>query len=356
MGAELTLRGIGIALGAVIAASTIGAAVANDSSAELSTGGLVLVKSTGIALQSEELFISPKQIRVHYRFHNGSGAAVTTLVAFPMPDIAIENPDDNVQIPITNAPDNFLGFATTVDGTPVQARLEQKVFAKGVDQTALLRRLNLPLAPYLEGWPDRLAALAAPAQAQLRDAGLVYGQTEYEGTRPVARLYPSWTLKTSYFWEQTFAPGDTEIEHRYRPSVGVSLGTLIGDEALADEVRRKSSSESDRYAIADYLAHIRTYCVDADFLASATRIRKALPKEGTLMEQRISYILKTAANWAGPIGRFRLVVDKGYADNIVSWCGHGVRKISATQFEVEAQDFVPTSDLSILILTTHLEN
>ena len=83
---------------------------------------------------------------------------------------------------------------------------------------------------------------------------------------------------------------------------------------------------------------------------------KTLPKEGTLMEQRISYILKTAANWAGPIGRFRLVVDKRYADNLVSCCGQGVRKIGPTKFEMTKTNFTPTADLSILILTTHVED
>ncbi|MDR3465360.1 MAG: DUF4424 domain-containing protein [Xanthobacteraceae bacterium] len=350
------LRGPGIALAALVAASASTVAVANDSSAELSTGGLVLTKNTSIALDREDLFISSREIRVHYRFRNGSGAPVTTLVAFPMPDITIENSDDNVQIPVTDAPDNFLGFSTTVDGMPVQARLEQKVFAKGVDQTDLMRRLGLPLAPYLEGWPQRLDGLAEAARKQLREAGLVHEETEYEGTRAVARLYPSWTLKTSYYWEQTFPPGDTEIDHRYRPSVGVTLGTPIGDDTLAAKVRRKSRDPSDRGEIADYEAHIRTYCVDADLVASAARIRKALPRSGTLIEQRISYILKTAANWAGPIRSFRLVVDKGYPDNLVSWCGHGIRKTGDTQFEINAENFVPASDLSIIILTTHLEN
>ena len=35
-------------------------------------------------------------------------------------------------------------------------------------------------------------------------------------------------------------------------------------------------------------------------------------------EQRISYVLMTANNWATSIGRFRLVVDKGEADALDS--------------------------------------
>ena len=65
---------------------------------------------------------------------------------------------------------------------------------------------------------------------------------------------------------------------------------------------------------------------------------------------RIEYILRTGANWAGPIGDFRLVVDKGEADSLVSFCGEGVKRISPTRFEMRKTDFTPERDLSILIL------
>jgi hypothetical protein len=67
-------------------------------------------------------------------------------------------------------------------------------------------------------------------------------------------------------------------------------------------------------------------------------------------EERIEYVLRTGANWAGPIGSFRLVVDKGDADSLISFCGEGVKRLSPTQFEMRATDFVPRRDLSILIL------
>ncbi len=88
--------------------------------------------------------------------------------------------------------------------------------------------------------------------------------------------------------------------------------------------------------------------------SGAYRIGKALQDGQALTERRISYILKTGANWTGPIKRFRLVVDKGHADGLVSFCGKDVRKIGPTTFEMTADDFVPSSDLSILILTAHL--
>ena len=60
---------------------------ANDTTAELATGGLIFTKSDDIEMRSEDLFISMKEIRVQYKFFNRSNRDLTTQVAFPMPDL-----------------------------------------------------------------------------------------------------------------------------------------------------------------------------------------------------------------------------------------------------------------------------
>ena len=44
------------------------------------------------------------------------------------------------------------------------------------------------------------------------------------------------------------------------------------------------------------------------------------------------------------------MVDKGEADNLITFCGQNVKKISDTQFELQQVDFTPDGNLSILIL------
>ena len=44
------------------------------------------------------------------------------------------------------------------------------------------------------------------------------------------------------------------------------------------------------------------------------------------------------------------MVDKGEADNLVSFCGDDVKKIGQTQFEVRKSDYTPDGNLSVLIL------
>jgi len=101
-----------------------------------------------------------------------------------------------------------------------------------------------------------------------------------------------------------------------------------------------------------YADYVRKYCIDRDFLSTVERARRTAKADygAPFSEQRIDYILKTGANWSGPIRDFRLVVDKGDPDSLVSFCGSGVRKIAPTQFEMRANDFVPQTDLSLLIL------
>jgi hypothetical protein len=153
------------------------------------------------------------------------------------------------------------------------------------------------------------------------------------------QLSPRWTLKTTYFWEQTFPAGkEVAIEHSYKPSVGRSLQTLLADPAAIDAPWLKE--------------YMRKFCIGREFMAAVERARQAArsPDGAPFSEERISYLLSTGADGARPIGQFRLVVDKGDPANLVSFCADGVRQISPTQLEVRTADFVPNDDLHILIL------
>ena len=137
------------AIALAVATAAAVPALANDSSAELTTGGLVFVRNDNVEMQSEDLRISAKEIHVRYRFFNKSDKPVTVLVAFPMPEIKVDEQDQIISVP-TEDPVNFLAFTTTVNGQPVVTKVEQRVLSAGLDRTQLLRSLGLPLAPH---WP-----------------------------------------------------------------------------------------------------------------------------------------------------------------------------------------------------------
>ena len=86
-------------------------------------------------------------------------------------------------------------------------------------------------------------------------------------------------------------------------------------------------------------------------MKTAARLEAAAAKSGPhYTEQWISYILTTGANWSGPIGKFKLTVDKGREKDFVSFCGTGVKKVGPTTFEMSATDFYPQKDLHVLFL------
>jgi hypothetical protein len=332
---NVVARPLAIATALTLAGPTLG----NDSSAELQQGGLVLIHNPGIEMRAEDLYISPTAVKVRYRFFNTTGVDQRVLVAFPMPDITIEGPDDLVSVP-SEDPLNFLDFSTQVDGTAVTARIEQKVVAHGVDRTDYLNSLGVPLAPHLPATSEALDRLPAATRDELVRIGLAV-PIEYDtgaGQGWEQHWTPSWTLKTTYHWEQVFPAGrELAVEHDYAPSVGGTSGTSLESEWFGENVEDQQM--------------LNKYCIDERFRAAVDKIKRVVgPMHQGYFEKRIDYVLSSGANWKEPIGDFHLVVDKGQADSLVSFCMDGIESISPTQFEVRKTNFRPSSDLSILIL------
>jgi len=325
-------------LGACALLASVSAATANDSIGNLSAGGIVLGRSDSIEMRSEDLFVSTKEVRVRYRFFNTSDQDISTLVAFPMPDVEAPNDADNRAIPVDD-PVNFMAFKTQVEGKPVDIKVEQRATALGIDRTDLLKSLGVPLAPFLEAATKAVEALPADKQAELVGLGVLRIEEYDAGQGMKKHAQPNWTLRTTYYWTQVFpAKKELLVEHQYQPSVGASVGTMVGE------------TGADRASMDDYR---KRYCMDAEFISAAQResrlLKQRKPTATTLSEKRIQYILVTGAHWAGPIKDFRLVIDKDKPGNLISACGK-FKKISPTQFELHQADYFPERDLDVLIL------
>jgi hypothetical protein len=141
--------------------------------------------------------------------------------------------------------------------------------------------------------------------------------------------YPRWTLKATYYWQQTFPAGEElQVSHQYEPGTGVWFyyPQMLDDPEI-----------------------VRQFCIDQ---GTAKAIRRGT-RDGRdmVLAHEIRYVLSTGANWHGPISDFRLIIDKGDPDAIVSLCMDGVKKISPTQFEVAKTDYAPHGDLDVLVVT-----
>ncbi len=316
-------------LAVLTAAALCSGAFANDSSAALGAGGIVLTQSADISMAREDLWVSRNSVRVRYEFVNESGAPITTRVAFPLPEANLELlTEADVGWPTEDAK-NTVDFRVKVEGRAVAPTLEEKAFLKGVDVTEVLRRHGIPISPRAHDVTEVITRLGAPARAELATRGLIRESKEW--------VQPLWTVKNTYHWAQTFPIGrPLVVEHAYKPVVG---GTIIPAESF-DEIAKYE--------------YYKQFCIDGPTLAAMKALLKgARRKQGegaATIAWFVDYVLTTGKNWKGPIGRFRLTLDKERKSNVISLCMKGVRKIGPTTFVVERRDFEPDEDLHVMIL------
>ena len=128
-----------------------------------------------------------------------------------------------------------------------------------------------------------------------------------------------------FYWRQLFPAGKpVSIEHEYSPKGG----SILIDSA--DSWKNLT----------------REYCIDDQ---SVTTLRKR-EREQVGSAHYIHYILKTGANWAGPIHHFHLTIRKDRPEQLVFLCAEGVRRQDALTFVIDKTDFVPRSDLKIIFI------
>lgn len=328
-------------------------ALANDGFGGLSATGLTFGQTDAVAMVEEDLFISLEKIRVDYLFRNTSGSDVTGEVIFPLPPISVYSTYDsmmNLPEDLTN-PD-LVNFTATVDGMPVQVTIDRIAVVEppwedgrpaneqydtpGRDVTAELAALGIPLTLEVEPIREALLALTPEQQAMARAAGIAEFYDGDAATGDPRDAFSMWSIVWRYHWTQTFPAGkEVKISHSYdnRPPGGLFYWTHPQDEYGAELIAQ--------------------YCIDE---GTSKAMAKALAASGNAesgnygIAYNLAYVLRTANSWAGPIGKFRLTLDKGDPGNVISLCADGVKKTGPTTFVVEKTDYTPDSDLEILLV------
>ncbi len=324
---------------------------ANDGFGGLTATGLQFQQSASVRMVSEDLFLSPRQVRVAYVFRNDGPAEVQGEVIFPLPPISLAGLVDS-GFALTEDDlhrENVVDFTATVDGKKIEVRTERIAVleppfderrqpaanydAPGEDVTALLKGYGIPLSLNVDEVAAVLTRLPPAAQETLKAKGLA---DFFDGEPPT----PAWSIIVRYHWPQTFAAGrEIRIEHSYNPAPPGGIFVWPAQEKDVDTYHREL---------------IQTYCIDAGTrkaLAKRLHRQKASEMAGTGTAILLDYVLTTANTWHGPIGVFRLTIDKGKPGNVLSLCIDGLRKTGPTTFTVEKKNFIPTQDLRLLIVS-----
>ncbi len=312
---------------------------ANDSSAAVGLGGLELIQNNSISLEREELYLFPDKVRVVYQFKNMTDDDVETLVSFPIPQLP---QGITGHLGESGYPDfkNF-NFITTVDNVLVKLDYTERVEINGQDVTKRLKELNWPFLWSMDYDDKFFWALNNKLSKSEKEAFIKEGLLKDVGSGQIV-IRPTWSLVGFFTRHQVFPARKTvEVVHEYVPLVGSSLAGNLDAEFRMN---------------ADRKAYFAKYCINNDFFSKLdqTLDQGDGPDESllyTYFEHWLSYILKSGANWRGPIKDFRLVIDKGAADTLMSTCIDGLKKIGPTLYELRKTNFEPRRDIDILFVT-----
>lgn len=288
------------------------------SSREIAAGGLIMVPDYTLIVETVDVQLSTEEVRVSYAITNPTAEPRTIFVTFPLPDVDATAIGD--QAIIFPKPDtfNFIGAVYAADGTPVLPRFDQRALAFGLDVTADLVAAGLPHFPYRADMAGRIARLPDDLRASFLERGLLRWEDD--------KLVAGWTLKTTAYWRQTFAPGKTTtLSLTYAPIVG-------GGPAEADVLDAVAAS----------------HCVTATARSAITK-RAADAAGGAGRIRWMHYALTSGASWALPAASFRLRVRKPSPESVVTTCRKGLTAIGPTMLEWKAENFYPDDDVLLLI-------
>lgn len=277
-------------------------ALANDSAFGDENGSIVFKHMPEISMDKEVLFISEREVRVDYLFHNTSRKDIAVQIAFPMPPMYFGSSDH----------DRIENFRVNAEGKEIKPARKLVILLDGrIDISEKIAKL---------GWREK-------------DLVQFLEMNTYnipKGKKPLPDSWfdkegePRFTLNEYFIWTQIFpAEKSVAIRHTYKPSADGGVPQY-----------------------ASYL--LKTYGKETCMDEGARSKLKKYDGPAGVGWARLRYILMTANNWQGPIKDFTLILKKDAPSDIVSLCFDGkLRKTDALTFEFKQPDFRPQHDLSI---------
>jgi Domain of unknown function (DUF4424) len=293
---------------AVASTFVAGTSAANDTSASIDAGGLIFERSTAVSIASEVLYISLGKIEVDYVFANRTHRDVTTVVAFPLPDLDLQHMWASPSSIPFEGKENFVGFQTWVDGKEIQMQSDVRAILKDRrDVTQELKSLGINLFTAKQ-------ELDPEVHGKLIKIGAVIDTRD--------EVIPTWITKTNFYWTQTFPAGKRlHVKHVYNAGPFKSF------------VRDQEAE----------------WCTDDAYKAAFAKLPKY--NDPYMDGEAVRYVLKTGANWSGPIGDFVLKLDKA-GTALLSTCPIPALSLKkeGNMFVAHATNYTPTTDLNVLFV------
>ncbi len=281
---------------------------ANDSTIHFDNSELIYRPNSQVAMLEERLYLSREKIIVEYVFENITDQDQTFDISFPVAT-GFASDDGDMSLPAQIYSETEQGsktyFETYFNHQAVETTEYLRAFLNRKDVTNVFENFQLDYfdVPFY-GYADY--AGYEIAEEMERDGLLENG-------------YPRWTVERHFIWKATFpARQKVRVKHIYAPSVG---GYFMTRNQGAD-----------------------TYCMDSNF------INAAFKTSPMVVGLPLTYLLGPGRNWAGPIGKLHVIIDKGEASSLVSLCANNIIKTSPTTFEYTIENYEPRDGERIDIL------
>ena len=291
---------------------------ADDGAVEVAAGGVVFKELHGVTMESEVLKISPEKVEVTFRFRNNTDKDIETNVAFPVPLFGYSAGWNHHKIP------DFHDFTVLVDGRAIKYDTEIKAIANEKECTDLLKKKGVPFQNIgHEGFclEDYFKSSEVKKYVSL---GIVEPY-EWEGK---TRYRPAWKVAIIYFWKQNFpAKKETIIRHTYSPVCGAT---------------QYWTNESVDYEW--WMPSVGKYCTKDDI---RKWIKSNYPSDCFLYPNWVSYILKTANTWDGPIKDFTLEIKKDPQEKVLLCNDLPSGETTLTKININVKNYTPTADLIV---------
>ncbi len=180
-------------------------------------------------------------------------------------------------------------------------------------------------------------------------------------------VLPSWYLQTTYAWDQEYLGHQiTKVEHSYTPSRGqywivikqlIDLKNKIPGQynEKEDDPLRSMPLNLDKCTVDErhYTNFVDRWKNYTDYHNEKIKDKSAKINDVQYLYE-VQYVLKTGANWRGPIGNFRLEIKPEHPDDLVIIEGkYPMKRQKDGVCVVELENFTPTKNLRIWMIASN---
>lgn len=285
---------------------------------------LQIASHPDLVVEAIEIAIGIDRVTHTYRLRNKGSQELRLAASVQLPDFSASADGSEAYRVTTNNPNNPIGLAITVDGSPVTANVKASATALGIDRTAELKAMNVPLMPFGPEADKAIAGLSPEQNAKLVTLGLL---SPPDPEQPDAPIIADWTLSVTYGWEQSLAPQKTTV-------AAISFRPISGSFELNKET-------------ASVLDEVKDDACLSPALIKTLKSRVQGKNAATIAVTELAIANEAPVRWTS-VPETMVAVNKPAPEVTVAFCGMDQKSAAATRVTGKAPDSDSSDSFRVL--------